>query len=82
MLEFSASVRSLNRKDRFIGMILASPLIIVAITYRDMSLAMQENNLVGPPSYAGFAEIDPNKNFFLSEIHRGRVTGSFGGKRN
>ena len=45
-------------------MILASFLIIMATTHWDASLAMQENNL-GAPSYAGFAEIDPNKNFFI-----------------
>ncbi len=55
----------MGRKDRMSRILLTWLLMIVAITYRDTSVAMQENNLVGMPSCAGFAEIDQNKNFFI-----------------
>jgi hypothetical protein len=59
------SCRCLDRMPRLSGIIIACLLIIVVITYRDTSLAMEESNPVRMPSYAGFAEIDMKKNSFI-----------------
>ncbi len=65
MLQLSVVWRFLKGKGRLSRILLACLLMIMTITYQDTSLAMQENNLAGMPSYAGFAEIDQNKNFFI-----------------
>ncbi len=65
MLELSVLWRLRDGKRRRSGILLACLLMIMTITYQGTLLAMQENKLVGPPSYAGFAEIDQNKNFFI-----------------
>ncbi len=65
MLEFSGLWRLLDGKHKLSRVVLACLLMILAIPCRDTSLEMQEDDHVGMPSYAGFAEIDQSRNFFI-----------------